>query len=76
MGKKEKEFGPSWRTHSSYYDNMKKSKIPILIIENVCEYEERLVQKSLGCGWKLQSIRVDPRSLGMAAARPGFRLKA
>lgn len=73
MGNKEREFGPSWQTHSSYYDNMKKSKIPVLIIENVCEYEEQLVQKCLGRGWKLVSIRVDPRSLGMAAARQGFR---
>lgn len=69
MGKREKEDGSQHITHKSYYEVMKKSRNSILVIENVPEYQESLVQRELGGEWKLVSVRVDPRILGLACCR-------
>lgn len=69
MGLREKQDGKEHVTHTKYYENMKKSRNQLLIIENVCEYEEQMVQKELGGEWCLKSIRVDPRALGLPCAR-------
>ena len=48
---------------------MDASSNKILVIENVPEYEERVVRSSLSSCWTLVSVRVDPRVLGFGTAR-------
>ena len=70
MGLRKKEHGKSQICHKAYYDNMKASQNWILVIENVPEYEERVVHRALGNkDWKLESVRIDPRVLGFGASR-------
>lgn len=69
MGLRAKERGPSAAVHKAYYSNMDCSSCLILVIENVPEYEERVVRASLSKHWTLVSVRIDPRILGLAAAR-------
>lgn len=69
MGRQMKERGPSYQCHKSYFENMKKSKNSIVIIENVCEYSEGLIRRELGAHWDLVSVRMDPRNLGLPCCR-------
>lgn len=72
MGRREREQGAAFQTHRAYFENTA-PKQDVLIIENVPEYSESLVmthlQKYCGDVFALHSIRLDPRMLGMGAAR-------
>lgn len=69
MGNRLREKGAQHVTHEAYFRNMRMSRASLLIIENVTEYEEALVQRELGAGWKLVSERIDPRIFGLPACR-------
>ena len=69
MGKRMKERGPHQHLHHAFYDNVKKSRITLLFVENVPEYEEHVVKKSLGSEWEICSVRMDPRCLGLGCSR-------
>ena len=71
MGNRTGALHPAHASHETYYaiqkDKHKGSNL--LIIENVCEYEEQTIQQSLGPHWEVQSICLDPRLFGIPAAR-------
>eukprot|EP00435_Cladocopium_sp_Y103_P026039 s1099_g6.t1 len=69
MGNKEKENGAQHHTHVAYYKHVRESEASVAVIENVPEYEEKVVKKELGKGWDLASVRLDPRCFGLACAR-------
>lgn len=74
MGRRAKEMGPSAVVHAAFYKHMRESDTSLLIVENVPEYEERIVRNSLvvsgmASKWELLSVRLDPRILGLGCAR-------
>ena len=69
MGNREKEQGAQHGTHKAHYRNLRESKIRLAVVETVPEYEEGVVQKELGPDWKVLSIRMDPRCLGLPTSR-------
>ena len=69
MGNREKENGIQHQTHVAYYKHVRESETSVAVIENVPEYEEKIVKKELGKGWDLTSVRLDPRCFGLACAR-------
>ena len=82
MGKRLCENDPSFKSHEDYYESIadegqeeeteeSESGYDAAVIENVTEYEENTVAAKLPKHWILQSVRLDPRSLGLGAARPG-----
>ena len=68
MGKRLQTADPAYQTHKAHY-SWASSCHDILIVENVCEYDQELVQKELGRGWRIAAAKVDPRILGLGAAR-------
>lgn len=72
MGKREREKSSQFILHQSYFEKFAPSQ-EILLLENVTEYSEALVLQCLNKGhpgtWKLTSVRLDPRLLGMGCAR-------
>ena len=71
MGLRRKEFGPSAAVHEAHYKNQSASDNWILVIENVPEYEERVVRTSLKPAnlWSITHVKLDPRLLGLGTAR-------
>ena len=59
---------PRFETHRSYYREMAKIQ-DVLIIENVPEYDIDIPESLLGETWCLQHLVIDPRVLGVPAAR-------
>ena len=68
MGKQLRESDPCFKTHQSYYKQVK-SLVDVMLIENVPEYKPSVIQKELGPEWQIQSAVVDPRVFGVAASR-------
>ena len=78
MGLKRGENDPTFAAHEDYYDSIETensddedSGYDIAVIENVPEYKEKTVEARLPKSWRLMSARLDPRCLGLGAARPG-----
>lgn len=69
MGRRQQDLGPSFVVHKAFFKNMRNSKNSIVVVENVPEYSEALVQRELGCEWALESVRLDPRVLGLPTSR-------
>ena len=69
MGNREKEHGVQHQTHVAYYRHVRESGTSVAVIENVPEYEEKVVKNELGKGWDLTSVRLDPRCFGLGCAR-------
>ena len=68
MGKQLRESDPCFKTHQSYYEQVK-PLVDVMLIENVPEYKPCVIQKELGPEWQMESAVVDPRVFGVAASR-------
>eukprot|EP00435_Cladocopium_sp_Y103_P022441 s2836_g5.t1 len=70
MGSRLERNDPSIETHDAYYDNVA-SEQDVNIVENVPEYEKEVkrVKASLGPGWNVLAVKLDPRVFGLGVAR-------
>lgn len=68
MGKKTGTSDPRFACHKEYYKKIKITHSAILI-ENVPEYGEEIIRSSLGKEWSVKALVIDPRVLGIPAAR-------
>lgn len=68
MGKKTGTADPRFKCHKEYYKKIKFTHSAMLI-ENVPEYGEEIILQSLGDEWSVKSLVIDPRVLGIPAAR-------
>ena len=70
MGNRLKRGDPSIQTHDAYYENVA-SEQDVNIVENVPEYEKEMetVKATLGPGWDVSAVKLDPRVFGLGVAR-------
>ena len=68
MGKRRGVHDAAYETHRAYYKSMT-GLCDLLLIENVPEYDPKLVQQELGPLWDLKWSILDPRAFGVPAAR-------
>jgi hypothetical protein len=68
MGKKLGTSDPVFATHESFYEATSVD-CDVCIVENVTEYSPDHARKGLGPGWEIQFEKLDPRILGLPAAR-------
>ncbi|CAK8990645.1 unnamed protein product [Durusdinium trenchii] len=67
-GKRLGTEAPSYKCHTAFYRKIAPTS-DAMLIENVPEYPESLIKQELGPGYSVRSIVIDPRILGIPAAR-------
>lgn len=68
MGTRKGQDDPRFAGHESYYDKYK-AICDIFIVENVVEYGDVITKDRLGEEWEVESLKLDPRNLGLGVAR-------
>ena len=68
MGRRRKTADPAFQTHTSFYENFAVDE-DLNIIENVTEYGIEIVEQALGPAFAVRKVQLDPRILGLGAAR-------
>ena len=68
MGKKKGTSDPDFKCHKEYYKKIEFTHSAMLL-ENVPEYKKEIILSALGKEWSLKSLVIDPRVLGIPAAR-------
>ncbi|CAK9068088.1 unnamed protein product [Durusdinium trenchii] len=71
MGLRQGTNTVGFATHQAYYERVAPHQ-DVIIVENVPEYQENTVMGCLPGGnrvWRMKSIRLDPRVLGLPTAR-------
>lgn len=68
MGKKLGKKSPAFKCHRKYFQQAK-ATADVLVVENVPQYQCSTVEEELGEDWKVRSCIIDPRIVGLPAAR-------
>ena len=68
MGNKLGTSDPVFATHEAFYKEASED-CDVCIVENVPEYSPDHARKGLGPAWEIQFEKLDPRILGLPAAR-------
>ena len=68
MGKRLRTDAAQFQTHEALYENVSPG-MDIQVVENVPEYSEDVVKSRLPAGFDMKSMKIDPRILGLPAAR-------
>ena len=68
MGKKGGALDPAFETHEAYYKEAAELA-DVLLVENVPEYGVEHTKRALGPDFTIKSVTLDPRVLGLPAAR-------
>ena len=68
MGKKLGKKSPAFKCHKKYFQQAKKTA-DVLVVENVPQYQSSTVEEELGEDWRVRYCVIDPRIVGLPAAR-------
>ena len=68
MGKRLQTNAVQFETHEALYENVS-PEMDIQIVENVPEYSEDVVRSRLPADFDMKWMKIDPRILGLPAAR-------
>jgi hypothetical protein len=70
MGLRDGEEGTSFEAHKAWYRLRGRQQEPVVLIENVEQYELEIVKKYMPSYYDIHQVTLDPRLFGVPVARP------
>lgn len=72
MGRQLGTADPRYKAHEAWMQMMLTRNFPVVVFENVCEYEEQLLVETFEGRYTIMGTRFDARNLGYAASRARY----